>query len=40
MNLEISFEPRKKAVSKTRRLRKNKAVRGVVKRDYVVACPI
>ncbi len=40
MNLEISFEPKKKAVSKTRRLRKNKAVRGVVKRDYVVACPI
>ena len=40
MNLEISFEPKKKAVSKTRRLRKNNAFRRVVKRDYVVACPI
>jgi len=40
MNLEVSFEPKKKAVSKARRLWKNKTFRRVVKRENVIDCPL
>lgn len=40
MNLEVSFEPKKRVTANTRRLRKTRIVRGVAKKNYAIACPI
>jgi hypothetical protein len=40
MNLEVSFEPKKRITANTRRLRKTRIVKGGAKKNYAIACPI